>query len=437
MVFRLFSRRVTTDESPIREFAYLDEVSVESLLASVDGEVLVQRTSTESRSSEAGLGGSVGASTPFGKASFAPTLKQTRGNEVQELRKSVAQSAFARFRNKNFNRFVIRPLRLPVSKRIQRKIHDRDPKALRKYGQGLPLRDLQRGDLLEIETTIAAADIFKVRTAVSAITDVVDANPSFLTTELRDQLDLAKPLVTLIDSLNGDAIPVRGEAASVTIADVAGEPWLVSASANPGTTGRSVTLESQTFARWFWGDVGRILFRPARYKMLCRILSADIRDSPTNSYVGSILRTVSEDLAETVDGLGSTFLSALRAGHQEAVGVGGPTSVREVIIRYLQLVSELAGVDQLVLSPEEMKAFARIDVKQLAVSAQAEFFRGIDNAIALDPSVVSEVARADLRDAVRTEFGLWPWSEGPQLEDTEAEPEALPLLEVAIVAVYW
>jgi hypothetical protein len=264
MVFRFFSRRVTTDESPIREFAYLDEVSVESLLASVDGEVLVQRTSTESRSSEAGLGAGLGASTPFGKASFAPALKQTRGNEVQELRKSVAQSAFARLRNKNFNRFVIRPLRLPVSKRIQRRIHDLDPKVLRKYGQGLPLCELKRGDLLEIETTIAAADIFKVRTAVSAITNVVDAHPSFLTTELRDQLGLAKPLVTLIDSLNGDAIPVRGEAASVTITDVAGEPWLVSASATPGITGQSLTLESQAFARWFWGDVGRILFRPAR-----------------------------------------------------------------------------------------------------------------------------------------------------------------------------
>jgi hypothetical protein len=146
---------------------------------------------------------------------------------------------------------------------------------------------------------------------------------------------------------------------------------------------------------------------------------------------------VSDDLAETVDGLGSTFLSALRAGHQEAVGVGRHAVGREVVLRYLQLVSEVASVDQPVLSPEELEAFASIDLKRLAVSDQAGFFRAIDDAIAVDPSAVPEVARAELRDAVRTEFGLWPWSEKPHPEEAEADPAPPSLLEVAIVAVYW
>jgi len=437
MPFRLFKRKIATDETPIREFVYLDEVSVESLLASVDGEVLVQRTTSESRSTESGFGGTLGANTPFGKASFAPTLKKTRGNEVQELRKSVAQSAFARFRNRNFHRFVIRPLKARVPKYVQRRLLKHDPKALRKYGQGLPLRDLRRGDLLEIDATIAAADIFKARTAISAITDVVDANPAFLTTELRDQLGLAKPLISLIDSLNGDAIPVRGESTTIATTEIGGEPWLVSAGTVIGSAGETVTLDSQAFARWFWGDVGRILFRPARYKMLCRVLSTEVRDGPTNSYVGSILRTVSDDLAETVDGLGSTFLSALRAGHEEATSGTSSPVASEVVVRYLQLLGEARGTEAPVLSPKEAGALSAVDLKQLSVPAQVSFFQAVDEAVGVDPPAVPDVMRADMRDLVRTEFGLWPWSNQPQAAAAEAQRSSSPLLEVAIVAVYW
>ncbi|MEN0101383.1 MAG: hypothetical protein AAGC90_00545 [Curtobacterium sp.] len=437
MPLQFFKRRVAIDETPIREFVYLDEVSVESLLASVDGEVLVQRMTSESRSTESEMGGSLGANTPFSKASFAPTLKKTRGNEVQELRKSVAQSAFARFRNKNFHRFVIRPLKARVPKRVQRRLLSLEPKTLRKYGQGLPLRDLRRGDLLEIDATIAAADIFKARTAISAITDVVDANPAFLTTELRDQLGVAKPLISLIDSLNGDAIPVRGESTSIATTEIGGETWLVSASPLVGLTGEAVTLDSQAFARWFWGDVGRILFRPARYKMLCRVLSTEVRDEPTNSYVGSILRTVSEDLAETVDGLGSTFLSALRAGHEEATsGISSPVTA-EVLVRYLQLLGEVPGVEALELSTEKLEVLSTVNLKQLSVPAQASFFRAVDEAVGLNPLAVPDVTRSDIRDVVRTEFALWPWSAQEQATAEEAQRSPSPFLEVAIVAVYW
>jgi len=435
-----FRRRQKTSESSIREFVYLDEISVESLLASTDGEVLVERTSTESRSSESSLSGSVEGKTPFGVASFSPALSKSRGNEVQELRKSVAQSAFARFRTKNISQFVIRPLPGRISKGVQRKLNALDASTLRKYGQGLPVAELKRGDLLEIEATIAAADIFKVRTALSAITGVVDSHPSFLTTEIRDQLAMSKPLISLIDSLNGDAIPIRGESASVIVSDVSGEPWLLSPQGVVSPSGQELAVEAQTLARWFWGDVGRILFRPARYKMLCRVLLPELRDDPSGSYVGSILRTVSDDLAQTVDSLGSNFLSALRTGHQQGVSGANVLRTEDVLARYVQLLNEVTEVhgSMVQLSAGETAILGGLSLKQASVPVQTEFFRAIDRAAGVDASRVSEEARGALRDRVRDEFGLWPWSvpTGAASIDTPA-PSSPPLLEVEIIAVYW
>lgn len=429
------------DETQVREFVYLDETTVESLLASVDGEILVQRTNTQTRSNEAGVGGQAEGKVPFGKVSFAPTLKRSRGSEVQELRKSVAQSAFARFRSKNFHQFVIRPLGAGArTRRMKRQLGQFEAKALRKFGQGVPLDELRRGDLLEVETDLVAADIFKARTAISAVTDVVEAYPSFLTIELRDQLKLARPLTSLIDRLNGNAIPVVGENPSIHVRNIDGRSWLLNGH-SPDIDGAvpELTLEGQALRPWFWGDVGRILFRPARFRMLCRVLNPTLTDAPSSSYTGTILRTIDEGLASTVDGMGSMFLGALRTGHQAAVKkVDGLGSSSAVLSRYVEKLALAAGAAELTLPAEVEANLLTLDLRAQSVSAQTEVFRLIDRSIDFETVMPSEHDLARIRDDVRSEFGLWPWSSAKitSAQSTTVE-QAKSFLEVAIVAVYW
>ena len=441
MRMNLGRRRLNGDETQIREFVYLDETSVESLLASVDGEILVQRTNTSSRSSEAGIAAQADGKTPFGKVSFAPTLKKSSGSEVQELRKSVAQSAFARFRSNNFQQFVIRPLASGAKRRkIKRLLDELEPKALRKLGQGIPLDELRRGDLLEVETDLVAADIFKARTAISAVTDVVEAYPSFLTVELRDQLKLARPLTSLIDSLNGNAIPVVGENPSIYVSEINGRKWLMSGySSDHDSVEHNLALEGQALRPWFWGDVGRILFRPARFRMLCRVLNPSLTNAPSSSYTGTILRTIDDGLASTVDGLGSMFLGALRSGHQAAAQKADEhVSSSPVVSRYVEKLAFAIADAELVLPPEVEAHLSTLDLHALPTSAQTDVFLIIDRALDLRPATIGEDALSALRDDIRTEFGLWPWSPAQITQAADVAPErATSFLEVAIVAVYW
>lgn len=428
--------------SEIREFVYLDETSVESLLASVDGEILVQRTDTQSKSRESSMTAGISKKTHFGQASFAPTLKTVRGTEVQELRKSVAQSAFARFRAKNISKFALLPrgsVRVgPIDKFL---LGRRAPRTMKRLGQGIPLKDLKRGDLLEIDTDLVASDIYKARTAMSAVTSVVESFPTFLTIELRDALKNARPLTELIDSLTGNAIPVVGQNPGIAVLDVQGEPWLVNASilSSGPTNAAELALESVANPRWFWGDVGRILFRQTRFTMLCRVVNPALTNAESGSYVGSILRTINDDLAETVDGLGTMFLGALRSGHNnnKLAPSGGPLD--PALLDYAARIQELAGRAEAPVPIGMSEFFGGQRLKGLNVDAQTAAFKLTDQLAQITDEEVGIEKRLELREAMRELHGLWPWSPVASQKGSSEPDDDLNVrfLEVAIVAVYW
>ncbi len=427
--------------SPIREFVYLNETSVESLLASADGEILVQRTSTASRSSEASLTAGLSGKTPIGKASFAPALKTSKGSEVQELRKSVAQSAFARFRDRNAHQFTIRPVNaLTISRRGRKLLKATDGSALKKYKQGIRVSDLKRGDLLEIETDLVAADIYKARTAISAVADVMDAYPSFASIELRDQLRAARPVTALIDSLNGDSIPVFGQNPSIGLQKIDGELWILNkAGISTGDDATKLSLEAQTLEPWFWGDTARILFRPERYTMLCRVINPSLSEAPSSSYIGAILGTIDSSLATTVDAMGSMFLGAMREGHHKSTETTAfQTTSLEVINNYVSKLGEHMPSAPLALPSEMRGSMSRVNIKQLTPESQVDFFGALDEALGVTDEDISPQVKVAIRDAVRTEHRLWPWSRDPSTPSTQSEPPTSnAYLEVAIVAVYW
>lgn len=437
----IFRKRRRSFGAEIREFVYLDETSVESLLASVDGEILVQRTDTNSKSRESSVTAGITKKTQFGQATFAPTLKSVKGTEVQELRKSVAQSAFARFRAKNISKFALLPRAAVRVGPIDRFLLSRNqPEALKRLGQGIPLESLKRGDLLEIETDLVASDIYKARTAMSAVTSVVESFPTFLTIELRDALKNARPLTELIDSLTGNAIPVVGQNPGISIVKIQGEPWVVNSTmVLDSVDATEVALESVTNPKWFWGDVGRILFRQTRFTLLCRVVNPALTDSESGSYVGSILKTINEDLAETVDGLGTMFLGALRNGHnsKKVAAMSGPLD--PALLDYVARIRQLAGREEESIPVGMSELFGGQSLKALSVDAQTAAFRLTDQLTMVTDDEVGAEQRAELREQTREFHGLWPWSvptaKSGDSESTEAGSTRF--LEVAIVAVYW
>jgi hypothetical protein len=409
----------------IREFIYLDEIGVESMLAAVDGEILVQTTKSTSRSREFTAGATKLGDAPLGAAEVATGLRVGRTRAQEETRKSVAQSAFARFRRNNYQSFVLR--QTPTYRWLaKRRVNALDPKALRKYGAGVPIKNLRRGDLIELEVTLAAADSYQVRTAINAVADVVYSFPDLLPLEQREAFRQVRPLTALIDNLNGEAIPVVAALPNLQRVDIEGEAWLT---VTPGESNDDVEFHAVTMPNWFWGDLGRTLFQSRRYTVLCRIIDPTLRHESASSYVGAILNVIHPQLAATVDNIGPTMMGALRQGTVR----GANRQPSAWLIAYADGVAELTKSTR---TGPDLSKMPAIDVKQTPMAKQLEFFAAIDHHYGIASGEMAEELSA-LRHGVRDQFGLWPWSESPQASTPDVSAAVTPRLEVELIAAYW
>lgn len=409
----------------IREFVYLDETAVESMLAAVDGEILVQTTRSSSRTREVSIGSTAKSDSEFGSAGISSGLKLGRTRGSEETRKSVAQSAFARFRSKNAHSFVLRR-GVSMGWLARRRVQARAPKHLRKYGAGVEVVDLKRGHLLEIEVTLSAAEIFQVRTAINAVGDVVNSFPDFLPLEQREIFRTVRPLTALIDTLNADAIPVVAMLPNVELVTVEGNRWLVS---TPGRTDASLELHAVTTPDWYWGDIGRTLFQNRRFTVLCRVVDPAIRVGPGASYVGAILNTVHPPLAAMVDDIGPMMMGALRKGTEQ-----GAASLPDWVSSYSRRVAELLGDGA--ASPT-FEGLESIDLRQAPIAKQLEYFAAIDQAVGVDDGDL-QAQLTELRVQIRNEFGLWPWSEERKpATSSKRSSTSTARLEVELIAAYW
>jgi len=398
------------------------------MLAAVDGEILVQTTKASSRSRELTVGATQKLEGAFNSPTVTSGLKLGRASSAEETRKSVAQSAFARFRQNNAATFV---LRTPVGARghaREYRSERRRARALRRNRTGVRVAELRRGDLIELEATLSAADIFQVRTAINAVGDVVDSFPDFLPLEQRELIRQVRPLTALIDTLNADAIPVDVVLPNLTLERLDNEDWLI---AVPGFANKNLRLHTATMPEWYWGDVGRTLFQSRRFTLLCRVVDPRLVTGPAQSYVGAILSAVSPQLAATVDGFGPTMLGALRQGTALS---NHPVEDNDWVSTYVTGLGNILGVDT--PTTPSLDPLRATDLRSLPMGEQIELFAAIDVALGVDTgSHLNELET--LRNLVRDEHHLWPWSVqiGPPVE--VGADEAGVRFEVELVAAYW
>lgn len=409
----------------IREFIYLDEIGVESMLAAVDGEILVQTTNSTSKSREFSAGATTSGDAAVGTAEVTTGLKFGRTRSQEETRKSVAQSAFARFRSKNHQSFVLRhasAYRWCTKRRVQ----SLNQKALRKHGAGIKISDLRRGDLIELEVTLAAADSYQVRTAINAVADVVNSFPELLPLEQREVFRQVRPLTALIDNLNGEAVPVVAALPNLRRVSIDGEDWLT---VTPGASSETVELHAVTMTNWYWGDLGRTLFQSRRYTVLCRVIDPELRPEPASSYVGAILNVVHPQLAATVDNIGPMMLGALRQGTEK----GAAEHPSEWLAAYSDDVAKLVKSD---VAGPDLSGVAAVDAKQMPMAKQLELFAAVDQHYGIAAGTMANELMT-LRNQVRDRFGLWPWSASTPAAATKQPGPAAPRLDVELIAAYW
>jgi hypothetical protein len=328
--FRAWRRRrrlqsaARRSHSPLREFIYLDDVSVYSLIASRVGPVATEFTDSESASLQSDVTASAGVGIAgLGKADIASRLQaaQTQGSQV--LRKAIVQTTFKDLYELEKSSLVMRAAETTE-----------DPPKVRAFGDLLSPRDelrpwvvsaeaLHRGALLEIEVELSAEPIFRMSTVTSALVEMMRESEELARAAASTgELDQVAAISRVIERLLAGLIPVRGRAIDFEVIAANGREWVIHSQVARELTDDSV--EVRRFPLYvvgvaqealFWKDIRRVLFSRSRYRALCRVSRPGVQTSWTPVKLVEVLEDVAPGLAASLGSATDNVLSAVADAH--------------------------------------------------------------------------------------------------------------------------
>jgi len=418
----------------LREFVYLDEVSVYSLMASRLGPLATEFTETERASLKAEISGA-GSSTEFGS---------------QVLRKSTVQTTFKELYEAEINSLAIRPvdehLKLPKVNNVQ------DLEAMKEIlladGWLVDPQRLVRGQLLEVEVQLEAEDIFRVSSVVSAILEIIEGNPEMFGVEATN-LAQGKAVGRILEKLLVGLVPVTGQATDYKIIKLGEKEWIV----HQKLLNRFSKTESSSIyplyvvgvaeQSLFWKDVRRILFSKAHYRLFCRLAQGGITESWTPVKLAHILDLVKPGLGNDVDRLGSFVLASMVNASTTDQSADRKQLVHDALVSYATSLAQAFGhticaqdlAQAGLLSETQYDSFGSIEERRKAFNEIAAFLsKRFD--VELNPLHVAQYRTIALVDAGMDLFGK------PLPIATAGSVDAgLPIqrrfLDSEFVAIYW
>jgi hypothetical protein len=207
---------------PLREFVYLDEVSLASLLASQKGELTENITAQSEEGFLAEAGGKIATNVPLLPSAEATSRFQTTNSStLQTVRKANAQSLFRELHKLEGLR-RIRPIKSDV-------IAGSIPDLFKTDVQDSVHRasDLHRGDLVEFRVKLSASWIFQISTLVAEFSDMFDESPALFLDHVKFyDLYQAKSINKIINKLLAGLVPIDGKASDYSVIEYDGEEYI-------------------------------------------------------------------------------------------------------------------------------------------------------------------------------------------------------------------
>lgn len=402
----------------LREFAYLDEVTVQSLLVSLIGELPTEVTSLTSRSNESEVGGSIGASAPvLAKAELTSRFKGSSTTSSQVLSRAVAESLFKHLYELVTDQLVWSP-------------------AGSHNSQPIPL---ERGSLIELEVELAPDPIYGFSATMGVLTEIADDYPAIVQDKAAALVVKEGSLVTkVLERLLVGLIPLKAEINGLAAGEVDGVVVAAPSEffAANGIVSTPVSVVGVTEQAKYWRDVRRVPFSKSRFTVLGRISRSGVQPSWTPVKLTEVMRDIAPQFPDMITQVG-------RVGYSTPVNAREETN-RAALERALLHFALAAGGEQAAARQNEIEAFARSQRTQadtltqqgMAFDALGDWMvqSGIVDAVAQDARV--------LRSQARRASGLKANSAATALTDfvnpnppEESAPEAL--IDLEIVAVYW
>lgn len=435
------AKKVLENARPLREFVYLDEVSLTSLLVSQRDTIPEHVTSGRSVSEQAEISAKASVNAVAAKAESATRYQTANSSSVESSRKAVVQTLFNELRDDANLPIALRddatgPVVLPSDDASQ-------AEGLR----GWRGDDLLRGQLIEVEVVLDVDPVFKLGTMVSEFSAMAAEYPQMAGPSGLAMLDEIEPVKKVLDRLLAGLIPIRARACNYAVATLNGQDYVVrtSTAAELGVAVRPLEIVGVTEHIGYWKDIRRVLFSSAQFKLLCRVARPGIHQTWTPVKVAHLFGDIAPNLVEQIDTLskaGTSGLPGLPAGQSHL------TLLRALAAYADEIAPSATDGIQSAEAIELIEIAARIS-DEASPTAQRHAFaemRGllVERNPGLAPTPEQDL---DARQKARERAGLPALSGGAaaatqtsaddDLPEDPANSDVAKMIDVEVVAIYW
>lgn len=439
-------------KAELREFVYLDEVSVYSLIASRLGPIAAEFTESQTASLQSEIGGSLGAGAGIAKVEVTPRVLTSQTHGTQVLRKSIVQTTFKELYELEIDLLAMRPMSEDLKPPEIRSLEDliAVTKRLATDGWIVDPEKLARGQLFEVEVELEAEAIFRISAVVSALLEIIEENPELFGSDSYGDLIQAKSVDRVLEKLLVGLVPVRGYATDYEVVEFGEKQWIVhrrllnqlTTTDLPST--RPLYVVGVAEQSLFWKDIRRILFSKARFRVLCRMAQDGLQNSWTPVKLADVLESVAPGLAKQIDTAGSSALAAIAEASMSGQSVEPKQQrVHGALVGYARLLADhydhgITSQDFSKINLLSEKHWASFDSqreRREAFDAVATFL--LDRfGVEREPDIVADYRAAALEGA-----GLHFSGQAMPLVTSDDLPSAASsderFLDSEFVAIYW
>lgn len=429
---------------PLREFVYLDEVSLGSLLASQKGEITENITSQLGNEQIAEIGGKMSANTPIlPSAEVNSRFQTTNSNALQTLRKATAQSLFREL-HKLPDLRKIQPIEVvEAAESLEHLFSGGFSNAIHNAG------DLARGDLVEFKVKLSASWIFQISSMVAEFSDMFDESPTIFMEHIKfTDLYQANNANKIINKLLAGLIPVDGVVSDYHVTRYGSDKFIVhkDVTKNLNADFSPLRIVGVTEHLAYWKDIRRILFADNEFTMLCRLSKNGIQNDWNPIKVADIFKEFAPDFAKQIEVASRTAMLQSASGQNEESTDPAAAKLTLALARYqdkmLGQIDHCLTTDQL---SELDRGIANLPVEGFTAEGQRSAFAAVRAMIESRTGLTIESsADLELRESIRKnlEIPLFPpptqeRQHATEESDIEVEVNEANLLDVEVVAIYW
>lgn len=432
---------VTRTAGSLREFVYLDEVSVYSLTSAPDLPPPVTISESASRASGETLRGQLEAGGPvLAKANLGSEFNSSRSGGWEVQRQFNIQSQFARLHKLYGSSFLLSAGTDGVTKEIKRT----DDLALAldrlsDHRRAVRSSDFTRGALAEMRVALRAHHMFDVTAFIKTAGNLIEKYPSLL--GVRDMAQVANGLQAgeLFAELMEDLIPIEGRATAYrVIRDHDDERWIVDLDVFKVTyTGDRIPSDPLRVVgvaenESFWKDTRRILHSDSEFDVLGRVARTGLQTDWTPVKVVDTFKRVMPSAADGIlEGIemmrnlasrdtsstepGTALLLAGTTFHQQLASHHDVTTPGPSVLRMATLLEAEGTLSQTLTS----------------LNGIADDFYSQNPGLQRDEEAVAALRQ----DALRSGHQL----AAATVEPPEVHEETLgdPAIELEFIAMYW